>query len=188
MTAALALMLMPVSVRAEVVQPEPPLEPPPPEPPPPIEPPPEPQPAPEPQPPPQPQPVEPLAERPAPAAAAVPILGPTPAQIAKLRTMRRAGIGLIATGGVVATTGLGLTIAFTVLGHQEQDADEPVLEDIEQKDSMARVGGIVLASGLAVVAIGGLIFASAKRRAVSLGLARVRVAPAIGGLVVSGRF
>jgi hypothetical protein len=112
----------------------------------------------------------------------------SPAQLAKVQTMRRASLGLIATGGVVASVGLGVTIAFSVLGHQAQNREAPVIEDIERNDSMARVGGVLLASGIAVVAIGGILFASAKRKAMSQATAQVRVAPSIGGLVVSGRF
>lgn len=137
---------------------------------------------------PEPEPTsEPVVEPPAEAPSALDE-GPSPAEIAKVQTMRRASIGLIASGGVVATTGLGLTIAFSVLGHRAQNRDAPMIEDIEQQNAAAQVGGILLASGIAVVAVGGIIFASAKRKAESQATARVRVAPAIGGLVVSGRF
>jgi hypothetical protein len=116
------------------------------------------------------------------------IEGPTPAELTKVRTMRRASVGLMATGGSVATVGLGVTIAFTVLVRQEQNAQAPRVENIERSDSVARVGGILLASGIAVVAVGGILFSSARKKAESLTTARIRVAPTIGGLAVSGRF
>ncbi|PRP94335.1 hypothetical protein [Enhygromyxa salina] len=116
------------------------------------------------------------------------VLAPDPGP--DLETMRKVGIGLLAGGGVVATTGLGLTITFTVLGDRLQEsADQPAIERIEQRDAMARVGGVLLASGLAFVAVGGVVLSTAIRRgARSRTEARVRVAPALGGLVISGRF
>jgi hypothetical protein len=139
-------------------------------------------PAPAPEPAPEPQP-EPRPEPPPPA-----IEGPTPAELTKVRTTRRASIGLMATGGSVAVVGLGVTIAFTFLAHHEQNARAPRVEDIEHSDAAARVGGILLASGIAVVAVGGILFVSARKKAESLATARIRVTPTIGGLAVSGRF
>jgi hypothetical protein len=93
-----------------------------------------------------------------------------------------------AVGGVLTATGLGITAAFTALGDAAQNAEEPVTEEVERNDAMARVGGILIASGAALVAVGGYIFVNAERKAKEGAVARVRVAPALGGLVVSGQF
>ncbi|NJK31114.1 MAG: hypothetical protein HC927_01165, partial [Deltaproteobacteria bacterium] len=82
----------------------------------------------------------------------------------------------------------GHDVAFAITGRQAQRAELPVIEDIERNNTMAQVGGAILASGLAVVAIGGSVFVIAKRRAESRTTARIQVAPALGGVVVSGRF
>jgi hypothetical protein len=95
------------------------------------------------------------------------------------------------TGGALATVGLSMTVAFTVLGDAAQNVEEPVLEDVERNDSLARVGGVLIASGVALGAIGGILFANAEhkgKQARQGSVARVRVVPAIGGLVLSGRF
>ncbi|WP_217909733.1 hypothetical protein [Pseudenhygromyxa sp. WMMC2535] len=161
----------------EPVEIEPPPEPEP------IEPEPEPEPEPEVEPEPEPEPEPEVEPEPEPEP-----VGPTPEQIAQAKTMRRAGIGLMAAGGVVSLTGLSLTIAFTALGDKAQGAETPVLEDIEKHDSSAKVGGILLASGIAVVAIGGIVFTNAKKKTKSKEEAHVRVTPALGGLVLSGKF
>lgn len=110
---------------------------------------------------------------------------PTPEERAKGNSMRKAGIGLIATGGVVAAGGLGVTLAFTILGDASQNAEEPVLEDIEGHNAMAQVGGILLASGIAIVAVGGIILSRGKKKLEPQPTtARVRVTPALGGLVM----
>ncbi|KIG16173.1 hypothetical protein DB30_04891 [Enhygromyxa salina] len=98
-------------------------------------------------------------------------------------------MGLLITGGVVATTGMGMTIAFTILGDQLQEREDPAIADIEQRDDMARIGGVLLVSGLAFVAAGGIVFASAARRkGLTRTEARIRIAPAVGGVLVSGQF
>jgi hypothetical protein len=122
--------------------------------------------------------------------------GPQPArldpeQLAKIDAQRKAGVVVMGTGGVLAAAGFGMTLAFTVLGDQAQELDEPVLEDIERNNSLTRVGGVALASGVALVAVGGILFTNANRKAEQRraeAMARVRVAPAVGGLVVSGQF
>jgi hypothetical protein len=132
------------------------------------------------EPPPPPQLVEPTQPEPS-------IEGPSPAQVKRER-MRKSGIGLMASGGAVATAGFGVVLAFTILGDQQQGEPEPVITEIEKSDALARIGGVVLASGLAVVAVGGIVFARAKREATSSSQARVRVLPALGGVVLSGEF
>jgi hypothetical protein len=95
----------------------------------------------------------------------------------------------MAAGGVAAAAGLGMTLAFTILGDAAQRIEDPVTEDIERNDSLAQVGGILIVSGVALAAVGGVIFSNAERKAKEgSAVARVRVAPALGGLVLSGRF
>jgi outer membrane biosynthesis protein TonB len=182
MVAALALVLAPVAARAAASEPAPGAQPrdvfePIDIPPPPALPKPEPPPEPEPVVEPEPEPVEP------------PVEGPKvldPAHLAKIAAQRKAGIGVMAAGGAVALAGFGMTLTFTILGDKAQDMDEPVMADIEKNDSMARVGGILLASGVALVAVGGILFANANKKAEQM--ARIRVLPAFGGVVLSGRF
>jgi hypothetical protein len=81
-----------------------------------------------------------------------------------------------------------MTLTFTILGDQAQRVDEPLTEDIARNDTLARVGGILIVSGIAAAAIGGILFSHAERKSAKGTVARVRVAPAIGGLVVSGQF
>lgn len=191
MMAALALALCPGAVRAGQPEPAPmpeidptPVA---------IEAPPEPEPiepAPAPQPieaVPEPPPIElpPAPEVPAPIAAEE---GPTPAEAARLEAMRKAGVGVMASGGAVAVVGLGMTVGFAIVGRQALNAEEPVSADIERSNTLAQAGGALLASGIAIVAIGGIVFATAKRKAESRTTARVQVTPALGGVVVSGRF
>ncbi len=140
-------------------------------------------PQPEPEPQPEPPPPELPAPEPAPEATVEEPVGP-PIDLAKVRTMRKAGIGVMAAGGGVALVGLGLTIAFSALGHKAQNAEEPDVDDIEQKNAMAGVGGALVASGIAIVAIGGIVYTSAKRKAAKAEMARVRVLPSAGGLAL----
>ncbi|WP_181197540.1 hypothetical protein [Enhygromyxa salina] len=111
-----------------------------------------------------------------------------PAEPASVQPWRRAGIGLLGAGGVVAGTGFGLTLAYTILGDRRQGAEDPVLADIEELDASARVGGALLAAGIAIVAVGGIIFVISKKKAGPRSGARIRLAPTFGGLVVSGQF
>ncbi|HVH99763.1 MAG TPA: hypothetical protein VM869_13670 [Enhygromyxa sp.] len=113
---------------------------------------------------------------------------PTPEERTRGQRMRRSGTGLLITGGVVAASGLGLTIAYTVIGDRRQALDEPVLEHIQQANTVAQVGGVLLASGLAVIAVGGVLFVRGKKLTGPQPLARIRVTPAFGGLVLSGQF
>jgi hypothetical protein len=102
---------------------------------------------------------------------------------------RKASIGVVAASGVLSGIGLGLTISFTILGDAAQRIETPQIEDIERNDTVARVGGVLIASGVALAAVGGIVFVHAERRAKEgTVVARVRVVPALGGLVFSGRF
>ena len=109
-------------------------------------------------------------------------------QRAKAKRMRKAGVGLMASGGAVATTGLGLTIAYTILGDREEEVEEPVPADVQQKADIAQVGGILLASGIAIAAIGGIVLIRGRKQAEARPVARLRVVPALGGVLVTGRF
>lgn len=110
-------------------------------------------------------------------------------QRTKIQTQRKAGIGAMAAGGVLSGIGLGMTLTFTILGDAAQNIEEPVTEVIERNDSIARVGGVLIASGVAFAAIGGILFVKAERKAKeSSTVARVQLVPALGGLVLSGRF
>ncbi|MFO7562944.1 MAG: hypothetical protein R6X02_09910 [Enhygromyxa sp.] len=113
---------------------------------------------------------------------------PTPEERARGQTMRRAGIGIMGAGGVIAVTGFGLTIAYTVIGDRREAVADPVLAEVEQADKVAQVGGILLASGIAAATIGGIIYTRGQRQLEPRPLARLRVSPAFGGLVVSGQF
>jgi outer membrane biosynthesis protein TonB len=188
MSAVLVLVLVPVAVNAEPPSESgvfPPVDIP--------TPPPRPAPPPEPAPPPGPPP-DPAPEPPPPDPSAAPVEGPpapqalSPEQRRKIQAQRWAGIGVKAVGGIVTATGLGITAAFTVVGDAAQNAEEPVTAEVERADALARVGGILIASGAALTAVGGFIFVNAERKLKEGAVARVRVAPALGGLVVSGQF
>jgi hypothetical protein len=113
---------------------------------------------------------------------------PTPEERARGRTMRRTGLGLMAAGGAVGVIGLGLTIAFTIVGDRREAVADPVLTEIERADKVAQVGGVALASGLVVAAAGGIVFSLGNRELQPRPVARLCVSPAIGGVVVSGQF
>ncbi len=176
---ALALMLMPVSVSAQAKQTQPSSE--------------------QPDSPEQPASAEPEPAAVEPVAPAVEdseqgfapeaVPPPSPEQQAQTRTRRKIGLGLMIGGGVVSTAGIGLTLAYTVVGDRLQRAPQPVLADVERANTITQVGGVLLASGIVVVAVGGIIFTKyGHTKAKARPMARVRVAPALGGLVVSGRF
>src|SRR5690606_7827260 len=116
--------------------------------------------------------------------AAPPIEGPPPADQAKIKTQRKAGIGLMAAGGGLALGGFAVTLAFTILGDKAENEEQPDLSVIESHDKAARVGGIILASGLLFVAIGGVVLSNAKKKAAASETARVQVIPTVGGLAL----
>lgn len=145
--------------------------------------------------PPPPEPAPPLPEPVPPPEAAPPpepvppVEGPSAEQRTSIQTQRKAGLGVMGVaGGVLTAVGLGMTLTFTILGDAAQSVDEPVTKDVEHNDSLARVGGILIASGAALAAAGGIVFTNAERKANGGSVARVRVVPAIGGVVLSGRF
>lgn len=118
----------------------------------------------------------------------VTVRDPTPEERRRSQILRKTGTGLLVTGGVIAASGLGLTIAYTVIGDRREALENPVLEDIEQANELARVGGILLASGIAAIAIGGVVFSRGKKLGEPQPIARIRVTPSLGGVVLSGQF
>jgi len=100
-------------------------------------------------------------------------------QIASAKRLKRIGGGVMIGGGIVAAAGLGLTIGFTAKVNKLENEYAPI-EDVDSADRLATVGGILIASGLALVAVGGIV----HRR----GSKRLEVSPALGGVVFSGRF
>lgn len=136
--------------------------------------------------PPEPQPeAEAPVEGPAPPAPSVETVAEPVVEPSKGPVLRKAGIGLLAAGGVLAVGGLSLTIAYTVRGDLREDLEDPVFADIERMNRISQMGGLVLVSGLAIVGIGGILFVKGKT---SRPVAQLRFTPSLGGLVVSGRF
>ncbi len=103
----------------------------------------------------------------------------TPQEIAAATKLKKIGGGVMIGGGAVAAAGFGLTLAFT-LKVRKLEGDNAPIEDIDSADKLSMVGGILLASGIAVVAIGGIIHRKGSKR--------LEVQPTLGGLVLSGRF
>lgn len=167
----------------------------------------------EPAPPAEPAPPEPETAAPPPASPPPPAL--TPADTAQAQKMRNAGAGTMIAGGIVTLAGFAVTLGFTLRGNKlEKDlvgaedayqlgdcsrvtsGDCPSLtanrDEIRQgildADRMTAVGGGILAGGILVTAIGGIIYRVGVRRLTNADVARVRVSPTFGGLSISGRF
>ena len=150
---------------------------------------------------------------PAPAPGPAPL---TPVDLDKAKGLRRAGLGTMITGGVIALGSFATTLAFTIRGTRlEQDlisaednyqlgncsstdsskcdglkADRDQIRDgILAADRTARITGGILAGGLLITAIGGIVYrVGMKRLSNADNLSRVRVSPSFGGLTISGRF
>lgn len=160
-----------------------------------------------------PPPTEPPPADVAPAPAPAPM---APVDVDKAKGLRKAGVGTMAAGGVLALGGFVATLAFTLRGNKlEQDlitaegnyqidncsstdsskcdglkADRDQIRDgILGADRNARITGGVLAGGLLITAIGGIIYrVGMKRLSNADNVSRVRVSPSFGGLTISGRF
>ena len=124
-----------------------------------------------------------------------PAEGPAPApvmtaEVAKIQKQRKAGIGVMAAGGVIALAGFGVTLAFTVLGDKEQRAEIPDYDVVDKHDANAKIGGVLLATGLGIIGIGGIVFVNAKKKKARYDerMETVRLAPTPQGVVLSGRF
>ena len=120
-------------------------------------------------------------------------------------------------GGVVAAIGFGLAIGFTLKSKSLRRDGYALAEESERLDCSRMVdvsseckalsdritdtadqgnranrnsviGGLALAGGVAIVAIGGILYNVGVRKLRPVNSARLRVSPAWGGLVLSGRF
>ncbi|MCX4241618.1 hypothetical protein [Paraliomyxa miuraensis] len=176
---------------------------------------PEPEPEPEAQPEPKPEPKpKPVVTKPEPAPDALDDGEPLP-DPAKARRLRRAGAGVMIAGGTLALSGLALSIAFTAIGTQKEEdargieealaledcamstsstcetirADLTATEDgIDSANRNGQIGGALLLTGAIAVVVGGVIFRKGVKMQERLNQAHIRVAPSLGGAVISGRF
>lgn len=184
--------------------PDPSLQQPPTEPPPPVEP----------APPPEP---EVAAPPPAPVGPPPPPMAPV--DTAKAKQMRAGGVGTMIAGGAISLVGFAMTLAYTVRGNRfEKDlvgaedayqiADcsrvessecdgltanrDEIRDGILNSDRMTAVSGGILAGGILVTAIGGIVYRVGVKRLTNADVARVRVTPTVGflsgGISLSGRF
>lgn len=171
---------------------------------------PEPEPAPAPQAEPEPEPepaaAAPIGPEPPPAA---------PVDAAGAQRLRTSGVGTMIAGGVISLVGFGMTLGLTVRGNKlERDlvgAEEAyqiddcsrvasaecdrltrerddIRDGILKADRLTAISGGILAGGLLVTAIGGIIYRVGVRRLTDAHVARVRVSPSFGGLSISGSF
>ncbi|MCX4241614.1 hypothetical protein OEB96_13390 [Paraliomyxa miuraensis] len=133
----------------------------------------------------------------------------------KARRLRVGGVYTLLAGSVVALAGVGLGIGFTIKGKRLDD-DRRAIEDalflddcamsdtsacrayradfadaqskIDAANTSARVGGILVLAGAVVIIAGGVAHREGVRMEERLREARIRVAPSLGGAVISGRF
>ncbi|MCA9690071.1 MAG: hypothetical protein KC636_10715 [Myxococcales bacterium] len=105
----------------------------------------------------------------------------------KAEKLRRAGVGVMIAGGVLAAAGLGVTLGFTIRANQ-LESREAATEDIDQANMITQIGGGVLAGGIAMIAVGGVLLVTGKRRLHPPETARVSVSPTLGGVLLRGRF
>ncbi|MCA9718996.1 MAG: hypothetical protein H6713_20255 [Myxococcales bacterium] len=125
----------------------------------------------------------------------------------KATTLRNAGIGTMAAGGVLIVGGIILGSVFAAKGTAltqdlntlyEMDAPDAQLETVradgKTANTISGVGfGLGIVLGGAAIAAGAALFAKSKKLRAEQGdggdeEARVRVQPTLGGLVLSGRF
>lgn len=167
----------------------------------------------------EPAPIDPPAPEPAATVtpeAALPRVDAKPPITDHARPIRIGGIATMASGGLLAITGLGLMVGFTVRGNRlandlrnaEKDVFnagcnlEPsgsgcgehlarrdgVRDDLDRANLGTRVGGALLAVGMVAATVGGVVYLFGVRRRQQLASQRVRVLPMLGGAVVRGRF
>ncbi|MCB9707078.1 MAG: hypothetical protein H6711_34875 [Myxococcales bacterium] len=137
----------------------------------------------------------------------------SPAARAKAEDLRRAGKITIGAGGVLGAAGLIVMVGYTIQGHRLANdlilAQEEVQKNncsrgenaercgllnaqvtgiegrIESADSTTRMGGFLLLGGVAVAAVGGVLYGLGTKR---LKRSEFVLAPSVGGAVLSGRF
>ena len=173
------------------------------------------EPAPPPEPPPEPAPPPEPVVGPAPAPAPDPL--PAAADPVRGQKLRRAGIGTMIAGGVVAAVGFGVTLAFTIQGRKRHDELAGVQDDNQRMDCSrmpkpnaacsaiatritdledqisganrtAQISGALMVTGFAVLAIGGIVYRVGMRKLQPPSLGNLRLSPSLGGVVLSGRF
>lgn len=152
----------------------------------------------------------------APAPAAAPEPPPAaPVDTVKANKLRRAGSAVMITGGAVALAGFAMTLAFTLRGNkfekdlitiegnyatencsrgggkgcdaltaQRQETRDGILDS----DRYAKISGGILAAGILVAAIGGIVYRRGMKQLGTAQTARLRLSPTLGGLSLSGRF
>jgi hypothetical protein len=153
------------------------------------------------------------AETPAPPPAVEP--PPAPVDTVKANKLRRAGSGVMITGGAIALAGFAMTLAFTLRGNKfEKDlitvegnyssedcsrgggsqCDALTAQRQETRDGIAnsdrytKISGGILAAGILVAAIGGIVYRRGMKQLGTANISRLRVSPTFGGLSLSGRF
>lgn len=131
---------------------------------------------------------EPVPAEPAPVVAEAPEPGPSVQVLEQGKLARRRARAELVTGGVLLGLGLGGVAAMTVGLLQKSGADDLGAKSLARADSMIAAGAASGAMGLAM-GIALLVEGARDRKAArSAEVARVRVAPTLGGLVLSGRF
>lgn len=129
------------------------------------------------------------APEPEPAPEPAEVTPPVPVEPQGRSALERAARGEIVVGGVLAVLGLGGVGAMTAGLLQKGDAEDSGDADrVARSDTLVAAGAV---SGAFGVALGlALIIDGVRDRRAARGgrTARVRVAPTLGGLVVSGRF
>lgn len=131
---------------------------------------------------------EPVPAEPAPVVAEAPEPGPSVQVLEQGKLARRRARAELVTGGVLLGLGLGGFAAMTVGLLQKSGGDDLGAKPLARADSMIAAGAASGAMGLAM-GIALLVEGARDRKAArSAEVARVRVAPTLGGLVLSGRF
>lgn len=172
---------------------------------------------------------QPPADQPPPSDVAAPLTGegaaepppspePPPAapiDTVKANKLRRAGAGVMITGGAIAFAGFALTLVFTLRGnkfekdligiegqYQQENCSrdggsqcdaltaqrQDTRDGILNSDHYTKISGGILGAGILVTAIGGIVYRRGMKQLGTANTARIRVSPTFGGLTLSGRF
>jgi len=131
---------------------------------------------------------EPVPAEPEPAVVEAPEPGPSVQVLESGKLARRRARAELVTGGVLLGLGLGGFAAMTVGLLKKSGANDLGAKPLARADSMIAAGAASGAMGLAM-GIALLVEGARDRKAArSAEVTRVRVAPTLGGLVLSGRF